>query len=77
MCRTRTSSQYAPGAAAVKRAGLPAAYPFKTEADLFLWIYERRRDLRVFDVDADFDAGSPSARVNRPCPYGTNCELQM
>ena len=33
-------------------AGLPEAYPVKTEADLFLWIYERRRDLRVENRDA-------------------------
>jgi hypothetical protein len=46
---------YLPGVEAVKRGGLPEAYPFKTEADLFLWIYERRRDLRVFDPDAGFD----------------------
>jgi hypothetical protein len=52
---------YVPGVAAVNRAGLPAAYPFKTEADLFLWIYERRRDLRVFDRDADFDAAAAYA----------------
>jgi hypothetical protein len=52
---------YVPGVAAVKRAALPAAYPFKTEADLFLWIYERRRDLRVFDRDADFDAAAAYA----------------
>jgi hypothetical protein len=46
---------YAPGVAAVRRAGLPAKYPYKTEADLFLWVYERRRDLRVVDPDAGFD----------------------
>ena len=40
--------------AAVRDAGLPDLYPFKTEADLFLWIYERRRDLRVLDPEADF-----------------------
>jgi hypothetical protein len=52
---------YLPGVAAVHRAALPAEYPFKTEADLFLWIYERRRDLRVFDHDADFDAAAAYA----------------
>ncbi len=36
-------------------------YPFKTEADLFLWVYERRRDLRVFDRAADFDAAAAYA----------------
>jgi hypothetical protein len=52
---------YLPGVAAVQRAGLPAMYPFKTEADLFLWIYERRRDLRVFDREADFDKAAEYA----------------
>ena len=52
---------YLPGVAAVDRAGLRERYPFKTEADLFLWIYERRRDLRVLDPDADFDAAAAYA----------------
>jgi hypothetical protein len=47
---------YLPGVAAVDRARLRELYPLKTEADLFLWIYERRRDLRVLNPDADFDA---------------------
>ena len=46
---------YLPGVEAVKRAGLPEQHPFKTEADLFRWVYERRRDLRVFDRDASWD----------------------
>jgi hypothetical protein len=52
---------YLPGLAAVERAGLSARYPFKTKDDLFLWVYERRRDLRVFDRDADFDAAAAYA----------------
>jgi hypothetical protein len=52
---------FRPGVAAVVRAGLPAAHPYKTEADLFLWVYERRRDLRVLDPDADFDAAADHA----------------
>lgn len=46
---------YLPGLAAVERAGLAERYPFKTPADLVLWIYERRRDLRTVDPDASFD----------------------
>ncbi|HWT91365.1 MAG TPA: hypothetical protein VN238_00070 [Solirubrobacteraceae bacterium] len=46
---------FVPGLAAVERAGLPDRYPFKTPADLFLWVYERRRDLRTVDPDAGFD----------------------
>ena len=52
---------FLPGVAAVHEAGLPDLYPFKTEADLFLWIYERRRDLRVIDPEADFDAAADFA----------------
>lgn len=46
---------FLPGLDAVERAGLPGRYPFKTPADLFLWVYERRRDLRTVDPSADFD----------------------
>jgi hypothetical protein len=46
---------YVPGVAAVRRAGLVEAHPYKTEADLFLWAYERRRDLRAFDPFASWD----------------------
>jgi hypothetical protein len=52
---------YRPAVAAVDRAGLRELYPFKTEADLMLWIYERRRDLRVLDPEADFDAAAAYA----------------
>jgi len=52
---------FVPGVEAVHKARLPEAYPFKTEADLFLWIYERRRDLRVLDPAAGFDAAAEYA----------------
>jgi hypothetical protein len=52
---------YLPGVEAVNRAGLADLYPFKTEADLFLWCYERRRDLRVLDPEADWDAAAAFA----------------
>jgi hypothetical protein len=53
---------YVPGIAAVNDAGLRDLYPFKTEADLFLWLYERRRDLRVLDPEATFDDAAAYAR---------------
>jgi hypothetical protein len=53
---------YVPGIAAVNDAGLKELYPFKTEADLFLWLYERRRDLRVLDPEATFDDAAAYAR---------------
>jgi hypothetical protein len=46
---------YLPGLDAVRRAGLVEAHPYKTEADLVLWAYERRRDLRVFDPSTSWD----------------------
>ncbi len=56
-------SVYVPGVEAVRRAGLDAEHPYKTEADLFLWVYERRRDLRVLDADAGFDDAAEHART--------------
>jgi hypothetical protein len=53
---------FIPGVAAVDGAGLKGLYPFKTEADLFLWLYERRRDLRVLDPEATFDDAAAYAR---------------
>jgi hypothetical protein len=59
---------FAPGVAALRRESLPERYLYKTDADLFLWVYQRRRALRVLTPDADFgvaarDAGSQ--RVSR------------
>jgi hypothetical protein len=44
-------SVFLPGCDAARRAGLPEIYVSwqPTEADLFLWIYKLRRDLRVGD----------------------------
>jgi hypothetical protein len=46
---------FVPGVEAVRRHRLDRAFPVKTEADLFLWLYERRRDLQVADASATFD----------------------
>ena len=43
---------YLPAVAALHREELPADYAYKTEADLFLWIYGKRRDLLVEDASA-------------------------
>ena len=52
---------YRPGVAAVRDAGLAEMHPYKTEADLFLWVYERRRDLRVLDPEAGWEAAAAHA----------------
>ena len=55
---------YLPGVEAVRRADLPELYASwrPTDADLFLWIYQLRRDLRGHDASVDFDAAARHAR---------------
>jgi hypothetical protein len=53
---------YVPGVAALRRESLPDAYRYKTDADLFLWVYQRRRALRVLSPDTDFDQAARDAR---------------
>ena len=55
---------YRPGVEAVHRAALPELYAswHSTDADLFLWIYQLRRDLRGHDAGVDFDAAARHAR---------------
>ena len=52
---------YRPAVDALHREKLPASYSYKTDADLFLWIYQRRRALRVFDRNSDFDDAAQDA----------------
>jgi hypothetical protein len=56
---------YVPAVAALHREELPEDYAYKTEADLFLWIYGKRRDLLVDDASADFGAAARTARGTR------------
>ena len=55
---------YLPGVEAVRRAGLFELYEswFPTDADMFLWVYQLRRDLRGHDATIDFDAAALHAR---------------
>lgn len=54
---------YRPGVDASRRASLPELYASwkSTDADLFLWIYQLRRDLRGHDATVDFDAAARHA----------------
>lgn len=56
---------FAPGVAAIRREALPDVYTYKTDADLFLWVYQRRRALRVTDAASDFGAAARDARGAR------------
>ena len=59
---------YLPAVQALHRESLPQRYAYKTHADLFLWIYQRRRALRITDPSSDFTTAArdaASARVSR------------
>jgi len=56
---------YAPGVAALRRESWPDIYAYKTDADLFLWVYQRRRALRVLTPGSDFDHAARDARRQR------------
>jgi hypothetical protein len=51
--------------AAVRREALPERYACKTDADLFLWVYQRRRALQVTDAAVGFDEAARSAGQER------------
>jgi hypothetical protein len=56
---------FTPGVAASRRESLPEMYQYKTDADLFLWVYQRRRALRVITPEADFAVAARDARRQR------------
>jgi hypothetical protein len=56
---------YLPGVAALRREDLPEAYSYKTDADLFLWVYQRRRALRVDCPETDFGEAARAARSEK------------
>jgi hypothetical protein len=56
---------YRPGVAALRREALPEMYACKTDTDLFLWVYQRRRALRVTDAASGFDDAARDARSQR------------
>jgi hypothetical protein len=56
---------YRPAVAALHREQLPANYAYKTEADLFLCIHGKHRDLLIEDASIDFAAAARNTRGNR------------
>ena len=52
---------YEPAVAALRSEALPEEYTFKTDADLFLCVYERRRALSGIGGEADFTAAAQDA----------------
>jgi hypothetical protein len=56
---------YRPAVAALHREELPVDYAYKTEADLFLCIYGKQRDLLVEDTSVDFAVAARQVRGTR------------
>jgi hypothetical protein len=56
---------YRPGVDALRRESLPEMYAYKTDTDLFLWVYQRRRALRVTDATTGFADAARDARGQR------------
>ena len=56
---------YLPGVAALRREELPEVYAYRTDADLFLWVYKRRRALRVDCPETDFEEAARDARATK------------
>lgn len=57
---------YRPTVAAIHREGLRELWPKATDADLFLWVGQRRRELFPELSDLDLDEGVRAARDARP-----------
>ena len=57
-------TEYLPGLEAIRRADLPRLYASwrSTDGDLFLWVYQLRRDLHPHDDKIDFAAAAQHAR---------------
>jgi hypothetical protein len=54
--------EYAPAVAAIHEIGLHERYPYKTDADLFLWVEGRRRALEPMQADVTWlDAARAAA----------------
>lgn len=56
---------YLPALGALRDEDLPADYAYKTETDLFLWIYGERRHLLVEDSSTEFSDAARAARGTR------------
>jgi hypothetical protein len=56
---------YQPAVAALRAESLPERYAYKTDADLFLCVYQSRRALRATDASTDFAAAARAAGNTR------------
>lgn len=56
------SQIYVPGVAALNRADLPETYEYKTDADLFLWVYQMHRASLIDRSNSTFEDAARQAR---------------
>ncbi|HEU4349959.1 MAG TPA: ParB/RepB/Spo0J family partition protein [Actinoplanes sp.] len=56
---------YLPGCAALHKVELPAAYRYKTKADLFLWVHQLLRAMLVSQREASYCDAAGQARRQR------------
>ncbi len=62
---------YLPALEALHREGLPGTYTDRTEADLYLWISQRRRSLYPQRGGVSFEEAAREAREDQPQVTGT------
>jgi hypothetical protein len=55
-------SEYLPALAAVRDAELPEAYRHKTKGDIYLWVQDKRRELRTTNRNATWADAARAAR---------------
>jgi len=56
---------FVPGVAALREERVPEAYSYKTDADLFLWVYQQRRRLLVEDASTGYHKAARAVREGR------------
>lgn len=60
---------YLPGLAAIKRTRLPQRYPFKTDADMYLWVHQLRRSLQPTRGEIGWEEAAEMRAAERHGPF--------
>ena len=56
---------YSPAVTAIQKSGVLEQFPERTEADLFIWVWDNQQDLREF---SDYDLRDAFQGISRPEP---------
>jgi len=59
---------YLPALAAIRRTRLPQRYPFKTDADMYLWVHQLRRSLQPTRGDVSWEEAAEMRATERHGP---------